>query len=228
MIGHLQGQVLFSDGKELIVMTSSGVGYELYFGRVYPEGAWISLFTSQVIRENSHELYGLETLRAKKLFELLLTVKNVGAKSAFALLSSLGVESIINAVITEDKGALKKAPGVGDKAASQMILDLSAKIIKIKMYENKKRKVMAGTLSNQSVGESSADFVGASATQWEEDQDFESEVNENSTELLQEALMACLELGFKEEKIIPKAQRILNEHKLVRPEQLVHLVLKEM
>ena len=46
--------------------------------------------------------------------------------------------------------------------------------------------------------------------------------------VLRETLMACKELGFKEEKIIPLAQRILNENEITKPEQLVHLVLKEV
>jgi Holliday junction DNA helicase RuvA len=46
--------------------------------------------------------------------------------------------------------------------------------------------------------------------------------------MIEEALMACKELGFKEEKILLLAKKILNEHPISKAEQLVHLVLKEI
>jgi Holliday junction DNA helicase RuvA len=45
---------------------------------------------------------------------------------------------------------------------------------------------------------------------------------------MNDTLMACKELGFKEEKIIPIAQKILGANHITKPEQLIHLVLKEL
>lgn len=232
MIGHLSGEVVFSDGSEVIVMTNSGIGYQIYAHKVFPEASWISLFISHVIRENSEELYGFETLRAKKLFEMLLTVKSVGAKSAFSLISSLGIEAIIDAVLTENKGVLKKAPGVGDKAASQMILDLSKKIMKVKMYEHKKR--VLSPVSRSSAPAEEKVWESENLDMFEGHESLESDSSEefgdlsHKGEMIQEALMACRELGFKEEAVLPKAQKILAQTPVTRSEQLVHLVLKEM
>lgn len=229
MIGHISGEVLFSDGNEVVVMTPSGVGYQIFSAKIYAESSWISLFTSQVIRENSEDLYGFETLRAKKLFEMLLTVKNVGAKSAFALISHLGIETIIDAVMSENKAALKKAPGVGDKAAGQMVLDLSSKIMKIRMYENKRRS-LSPSLGTPTVAP--LNIAGASGWETVEDptdiENGESSTNKERGVIIQETLLACKELGFKEDVIIPKAQKILGQTGVTRSEQLVHLVLKEM
>ena len=58
MIGFLQGNVLFSDGSELVVQTNTGVGYQVYHHKIIPEGASLNLYISHVIRENSQELYG--------------------------------------------------------------------------------------------------------------------------------------------------------------------------
>ena len=136
MIGFLSGTVVFSDGQDLILNTSSGVGYQIFCQQVLSEGSFASLYISHVIKEASQELYGFSNLREKKLFELLTTVKGVGPKSAYSMLANLGGENIITAVMMENKALLKKAPGVGDKAASQLILDLKSKIAKAKMYSN--------------------------------------------------------------------------------------------
>jgi holliday junction DNA helicase RuvA len=221
MIGFVQGEVLFSDGQELILRTLSGVGYQLHFSRVLAEGQPAFIYVSHVVRENAVDLFGFENLRAKKLFELLLQVRGVGPKSAYALMTALPMSQIIEAIQTENKKALTKAPGVGDKAASQMILDLQKKILRVNMYTTR-------TSSGVNIASDKVPSIGQL--------DFlESEASENielpsgeysSHHVLEDALMACRELGFKDEKIIPIAQKVLRENQLTKPEQLVHLVLK--
>lgn len=216
MIGHLSGVVVFSDGQETIVQTLSGIGYQVYLPKVLIEGASAQLFISHIIRENDEALYGFESLRAKKLFELLLQVKGVGPKSAFALMSSLSVLEIIQAIQTEDRKKLKSAPGVGDKAAAQMILDLSKKVFKIQMYSDARSKLNVVAGVEQPMMQIEPMVLQSPAA------------SSLGHELLDEALMACRELGFKDEKVIPLAQKILGETEIHRSEQLVHLVLKQI
>ncbi|ATH09346.1 hypothetical protein BIY24_15775 [Halobacteriovorax marinus] len=216
MIGHLQGEVIFSDGVEAVVLTNSGIGYQVYINQVLPEGKSASIFISHVIKEASEELYGFKTIREKKLFELLTSVKGVGPKSAFSLVGALGVDQIINSILFDDKKSLTKAPGIGNKAAAQMILDLQNKISKIKMYSNKSKGI-------QDVP--AIQIPELSTSEQEESVHRESD---NQELIIKDAIMACKELGFKEEKIIPLAQKILATNEISKPEQLVHLVLKEV
>jgi Holliday junction DNA helicase RuvA len=213
MIGHIQGKVLFSDGVESIILTSSGIGYQVYFNRVLSEGSFQSLFISHKIKEASEELFGFPNLRDKKMFELLTSVKGVGPKGAFNLLGFLGSENIIESILLENKKTLTKAPGVGPKAAAQIILDLSKKISKIRMYSTS-YKLEADNLENLpefKIGEVEESF------------------STSTTHLLMdEALVACKELGFREEQVLPLAQKILNDNDVTKAEQLVHLVLKEI
>jgi Holliday junction DNA helicase RuvA len=222
MIGLIQGEVIFSDGNELILLTNSGIGHQIYFQHVFPEGSRAAIFISHIVREASEDLYGFKTLREKKMFELLTTVKGVGPKSAFALVSSVGVNNIIDAILFENKKTLTKAPGVGAKAASQMILDLSNKVSKIKMYAGK-ALVVNSQDEHASVENSQISFSLESV---EEETDLDIPIYDES--ILQDTLLACKELGFKEEKIVPLAQKIMTEIQITRPEQLVHLVLKEV
>jgi holliday junction DNA helicase RuvA len=209
MIGYLKGNVLFSDGFETILLTTNGVGHQIYFNKVLAEGIEGELYVSHIVKEASEDLYGFTTLRSKKLFELLLKVKNVGPKSAYSLISALGPEQIINAILLENKAALKKAPGVGERAAAQMILDLSGKISKVKMYsDNTKNNQMGnGSIHSDKIVE---------------------EIVAPESIILNDAIMACKELGFVEEKILPLANKLILENKIMKAEQLVHLVLREL
>lgn len=202
MIGYLQGKVMFSDGQEIIVLTNDGVGYQGYFSGIAAESTSISLFTTQVFRENSQEIYCFQHLRDKKAFELMLTVNGVGPKSAYSLVKTLGCEALINAVLLENKNLLKEAPGIGLKSASQIILDLKEKIKNLKMYSEE-----SNTLS-----------------------DIKTSRNPemHSDQVLQETLQACAGLGFKESQILPLAKKILGENKVLKSEQLLHLVLKQI
>jgi Holliday junction DNA helicase RuvA len=209
MIGFLTGEVIFSDGKEVIIKTADGVGHQVYLQKLLVEGSQAEVFISHVFKDPGQELFGFETLREKKLFELLTSVKGVGPKSAYSLLTALGPEAVIQAVQLENKKSLSKAPGVGPKAAAQVILDLSNKIQSVLMYSGN--------------GLTNAINVDGPAKQ----QELMSSPSYN-TPILEEALMACKELGFKEDSILPKAQKILSENDIQKPEQLVHLVLKEV
>ncbi len=216
MIGHLQGRVLFSDGQELILLTAMGVGYQIYYPSILGEGGMASLFVSHVYKKDGpEEFYGFNTLRQKKLFELLVSVKGVGPKSAFSLMKALGDKQIIEAILFENKKSLSSAPGVGAKAAAQIILDLTGKIHRVKMY--------AETYKLEPMPQSELIF---SASEVEVVPEMTGPMSEGT--VLDDALMACKELGFPEEKIIPLAHRIMSENIISKPEQLVHLVLREL
>lgn len=210
MIGYLTGEVIFSDGKEVIIKTADGVGHQVYLQKLLVEGSLADIFISHIFKDPGQELFGFETLREKKLFELLTSVKGVGPKSAYSLLTALGAETVIQSIQLENKKSLSKAPGIGAKAAAQICLDLSNKIQNVLMYSarglnNEFREGDTGVIQHELVATGSY-----------------------NTPILEEALMACKELGFKEDSILPMAQKILSENDIQRPEQLVHLVLKEV
>ena len=216
MIGLVTGEVLFSDGNEVILQTASGIGYQVFYNKVLAEGSEAGLFISHIIKEDSQNLYGHHSLRAKKLFEMLLTVKGIGPKSAYALITNIGVNEIINAVNLEAKNTLTKVPGLGTKGAAQIILDLAGKIDRVKMYTDARKiarvKPMPATTLSSAFSDEEVVLIS----------------HNNHHDILNDTLMACKELGFKEEKIISIAQRILGANQISKAEQLIHLVLKEI
>ncbi len=215
MIGYLVGEVLFSDGKELIIKTKDGIGYQIYMTGLLVEGSIAEVFISHIFKDSGQELFGFETLREKKLFELLNSVKGVGPKSAYSLLSALGADTIIQSVQLENKKVLTKAPGVGAKAAAQICLDLGDKIQKVLMYSGQNHTMTI--------------HAPAPTAHIENHQMNLSTMNTTlGGPILEETLMACKELGFKEDIVLPMAQKILAEKDIKKAEQLVHLVLKEV
>ncbi len=222
MIAYLEGEILFSDGNEVIIRTDSGVAYQVYCRHVLAEGDRRGLYISHVIRENLQELFSFRSLREKKLFEMLMTVKGVGPKSAYSLMSSLAANDIHDAVIFENKKLLQQAQGVGPKAAAQIMLDLKNKIGRVKMYSE------LYSVKDMPAVERAQHEDGNKIKIDHKDEKHTSSVPVESDRhsIMREAIMACKELGFKESDILPLAQKILNESTVTRSEQLVHLVLK--
>jgi len=218
MIGFIEGTALFSDGNEVLVQTAQGVGYQVFYNRVVIEGSWVSLYISHVIREDHQSLYGFSSFQDKKLFEMLTTVKGIGPKSAYSMVTSLGCEQICTAVMTENKKLLSTAPGVGPKSAAQVVLDLSGKLHKIKMF-SKSYNVDSATSSHNIVVSDDSRIGRAKA---------EPRRDHMTIGIVDDAIMACKELGFREEKVIPLIQKIMTDNELTSSEQLVHLVLREV
>ena len=219
MIGFLQGRVLFSNGQETILLSDSGIGHQIKTCEIFPEGQIIGLYISHIVKENSQELFGFFMMREKKLFELLLNVKGVGPKGAYRLVHSLGFQGVVDAISNQDKRSLKKTPGIGTKVAAQVLLDLEDKIKKVAMYSNQ----YSGEVPSVTKKPHDSSYREKSALMTTISPSFTIQKN-----LLDDALLACEQLGFLPNMVIPIAQKLLNEHDIAKPEQLVHLILKDM
>jgi len=230
MIGFLFGEILFSDGHEVIIQTQSGLGYQVFFNQVLIEGSLSGIYISHIIKEDSETMYGFLSLRSKKLFEMLLSVKGIGPKSAYALVCHIGVNEIIQAVSMDAKNILTKVPGLGSKGAAQIVLDLGNKIEKVKMYSDqkiiyrgKKNPVQESEVRDENSFVQSH-FLDREMMNLQASHTMAT----NDQEILSDTIMACKELGFKEEKVIQLAQKILSQNQIARAEQLIHLVLKQI
>lgn len=203
MIGYISGTVVYSDSQKSVILTNSGVGYEIHTATPMVPNRDIALFISHIIREQSQDLYGFESADDKKFFEMLLDVNGIGPKSAFGLVSHLGVQQIISAITFENVDILKSAPGVGKKSAEQIVLSLKDKVTKLEIgLAVKENPVKTGVKTK----------------------------NENKVDahLVKETLAACQGLGFKDQDVLPMIQRHLQEGLVKKPEDLVKVILKEL
>lgn len=203
MIGYISGTVVYSDSQKSVILTNSGVGYEIHTATPMVPNKDVALFISHIIREQSQDLYGFESVEDKKFFEMLLDVNGIGPKSAFALISHLGVNQIVSAITLENSDILKSAPGVGKKSAEQIILSLKDKISKLEVgLAVKENPVKSGVKVKKE--------------------------NKLDAHLVKETLAACQGLGFKDQDVLPMIQRHLQEGQVTKPEELVKVILKEL
>lgn len=114
-----------------VVLEVNGIGYQIVTMnpyRYHVDEQSVKIYVHQVIREDSHQLFGFQHLTEKNLFLQLIRVSGIGPKSALAIMAGEDHKGLIQAVEASDVTYLTKFPGVGKKTAQQMILDLKGKL----------------------------------------------------------------------------------------------------
>lgn len=91
-------------------------------------GARARLATSLVVREDSLTLMGFETDDERDVYEILQSVSRVGPKLALAMLAVHTPDALRRTVATEDAAALTRVPGVGQKGAQRILLEIGDKL----------------------------------------------------------------------------------------------------
>jgi len=131
MISFLKGRVE-DKGKDYIDIDVKGVGYRVYMAATSIEkleiGKELKIYTFMRIIQDDASLYGFLTKEEKHMFELMIQVGGIGAKSAINILSNITPSKFALAVITNDLNTLKKLQGIGPKTAGRIILELKDKI----------------------------------------------------------------------------------------------------
>lgn len=129
MIYFLKGQVAHIDGDTIIIDVRD-VGYQVLVSHIeeYEVGEEVYIYTHEVVREDDQYLVGFKSLEEKAVFLSLIKVKGLGPKSAIGALSATSPQQVINAIASNNVAYLKKLPGIGAKAAAQIILDLKGEL----------------------------------------------------------------------------------------------------
>lgn len=133
MIASLRGTVLALNTPDHLIIEVGGVGFKVLvpvsvFDLAESVGRSVFLHTLLIVREDSLTLYGFASEEQRALFELLLTVQGVGPKLALAVLSSLSLDVLRNAVAHEQAEVLDRVPGVGKKTAEKIVFTLKDKL----------------------------------------------------------------------------------------------------
>ncbi len=131
MIASLRGTVQHL-GLDSCVIEVSGLGYRVHTtpGTLanLRTRAEADLATSLVVREDAMTLYGFTSEEERDVFELLQTVNGIGPRLALAMLAVHTPEGLRTAVAAEDVKALRKVPGIGEKGARRIIVDLGDRL----------------------------------------------------------------------------------------------------
>ena len=127
-----------------VVIDVGGLGYKIFMSQVGIDklgniGDTVKVHTYYRVREDDISIFGFNTLEELKMFELLLGVSGVGAKTALTMLAVCEPTDFALAVISEDVKTLSSIPGIGPKSAQRIILELKDKIKKEQQIEELNR-----------------------------------------------------------------------------------------
>jgi Holliday junction DNA helicase RuvA len=132
MIARLLGELVSHQGNRGIIDVA-GVGYEVFApGRCLTQWASnpiaLTAFISTQVREDSITLYAFSSDTDREAFCTLLSVSGVGPKVALACLNGLDVDTLDQAIQSDDLVTLSGIPGVGKKTAQRLALELKGKL----------------------------------------------------------------------------------------------------
>ncbi len=131
MLNYIIGKVS-EVALETITFEANGIGYYLFVSHpedFHVEDRLIKLYVYLQVREDEFTLYGFNSKEEKKLFLRLINVSGIGPKTTINMLSKTSVDSLVQAIETSNISYLKKLPGIGPKAAQQIVLDLKGKLV---------------------------------------------------------------------------------------------------
>ncbi len=132
MFSYIKG-ILEVKNLNYVVIDVNGIGFKIFMSesaiqRLEETGNTVKIYTHMNVKEDDLSLYGFITNEELRMFELLIGVSGVGAKSAISMLSSITPSKFALAVISNDVKTLTKIPGIGPKSAQRIILELKDKL----------------------------------------------------------------------------------------------------
>lgn len=131
MISFVRGE-LIDVFENTVVIDCNGLGYEINIPTTVHEnlprvGQEVRLYTYLQVKEDMVALFGFMKREDLAVFKLLITVNGIGPKGALGILSAISTDDLRFAILAEDAKAIAKAPGIGAKTASKVILELKDK-----------------------------------------------------------------------------------------------------
>lgn len=152
MIDYIKGELTFLT-PTYAVIEAAGVGYQINIAltsysalAAYPlpsqkgkgvleqeetKGKVCKLFVTEIIREDTHDLFGFFTTGERELFVMLMTVSGIGANTARMIMSAYTAAEIRQIIATGNARALAQVKGLGPKTAQRIIVDLKDKVLKV-------------------------------------------------------------------------------------------------
>lgn len=204
MIDYIKGELTFLTPTYAVV-EAAGVGYQInialtsYSALVGQEGQVVKLLVTEIIREDTHDLFGFFTAAERELFVMLMTVSGIGANTARMIMSAYTALEIRQIIATGNARALSQVKGLGPKTAQRIIVDLKDKVLKI-------------DIGNQELGSMTLEGLAVPV--------------EVDNALKQEAVSALTMLGFAAVASGKVVDKILNAEPNASVEKVIKQALK--
>lgn len=208
MIEKLSGQ-LIAKYPTGVVIDVNGVGYGVevplsLLCELPPVGSRLELWIHTYVREDAIRLFGFASVEDRFAFNTLLEVSGVGPKVALAILSTLTISALRQAVMQQNTSLLEVVPGIGTRTAEKILVELKNKLKKLQGPEvtlNRTLKLEQNgrdfDLETSGIAGSSSPAIAAKRIEAQDD------------EIVYRDVCSALEnLGFKERDIMPVLQRL--------------------
>ena len=165
MIKYLNG-ILAEVDTDSIVVEVNGIGYGVnvpvsVIENVREIGSNIKIYTYMNVKEDDVSLYGFLTKDELDIFKRVISVSGIGPKGGLAILSTLSADDLRFAVLSDDAKAISKAPGIGLKTASKLILELKDKFDLQEAFEKKTNNVLQTSVRNNSEAQDAVEALVA-------------------------------------------------------------------
>ncbi|HEV8286348.1 MAG TPA: Holliday junction branch migration protein RuvA [Chitinophagaceae bacterium] len=139
MIAFLKGDFL-NKTPASITVDVNGVGYEVQISlNTYSKVQHLDkgqLYTSLLIREDAHVLYGFFEIAEKEMFMQLINVSGIGASTARIMLSYMKPSELARAIVQGEIRTLEGIKGIGKKTAERIVVELKDKLVKHTLETN--------------------------------------------------------------------------------------------
>lgn len=158
MLAYVKG-TLEMKLTDYVVIDAGGLGYKVYMSTTGMEklgniGDKVKVYTYYRVREDDISIFGFNTNEELRMFELLISVSGVGAKTALTMIAVSDPSEFAIAVVSDDVSYLTRIPGIGAKSAQRIILELKDKMKKENAISQiKDTKVKAAVVDNNKVEE---------------------------------------------------------------------------
>lgn len=139
MISYIKGE-LTEVFEDTVVVETNGIGYNIrvpgsVLDRLPSVGSSVRIYTYLYVKEDAMNLFGFLSRDDLSVFKLLLNVSGIGPKGALAILSTIGLDDLRFAVLSEDVKTISSAPGIGAKTAKRLIIELKDKLKLAEVFE---------------------------------------------------------------------------------------------
>ena len=155
MFAYIKG-IFESRTMDYIVVDVNGIGYKIFMSEnsmknIGEIGNIVKVHTYLKVREDDVSIYGFSSSEELRMFELLLSVSGIGAKSAITILSNIEPSAFAACVVSDNVNALKKLPGIGAKSAQRIILELKDKLKSLNVEAETNSKLVSTINNNENI-----------------------------------------------------------------------------
>lgn len=162
MINYIIGKAVNIDEKSITVVTSCGVGYQVFLNlndlMQIKDKQNIELFIYSHIKEDAFTLFGFIDKQDKEVFEKLISVNGVGPKTGLSILSVASTNNIIRSIESRNLELFPKVPGLGKKTLEKIILELNGKFASSLIQQSETQDYKDARLALEALGYNSRDI----------------------------------------------------------------------